>query len=206
VIARVLKKVRSGSILLLHDRGRDPADLARLTDRLANELIARNYTFSGLEELIGIRAYQLAEEKGLKDPSRFIPSRQEAEATRPGGGPWMFVVRKLASTAYVQRAIKEQVTLNAFRIRPTPKFLVGVSLVLLSYALGWPMVGLFTFLAAYFKAPALLVVGPVSYGVSHLVFLFGMYLAGRDCIKYVDIVFSWGLRKTVESAWHRRMH
>jgi peptidoglycan/xylan/chitin deacetylase (PgdA/CDA1 family) len=206
VIARVLKKVRSGSILLLHDRGRDPADLARLTDRLISEIKARNYTFSGLEELIGIRAYQLAEGKRLEEPSRLIPSRQEAEATRRGGGLWMFVVRKLASTAYVKRAIKEQVTLNAFRVRPTPKFLVGVSLVLLSYALGWPMVGLFAFLAAYFKAPALLVVGPVSYGVSHLVFLLGMYLAGRDCIKYVDIVFSWSLRKTVESAWHRRMH
>ena len=32
------------------------------------------------------------------------------------------------------------------------------------------MVGLFGFLAAYFQTPALLVVGPVFYGFSHLVF------------------------------------
>jgi hypothetical protein len=116
----------------------------------------------------------------------------------------MFVVKKLASTAYVRKAIKEQVTLEVFKARPTPKFRVGIGVVLFSYVLGWPMVGLFSFLAAYFQTPALLVAGPVFYGVSHLVFLFGMYLAGRDCLKYLDIVFSWGLRKAVESTLHRR--
>jgi hypothetical protein len=116
------------------------------------------------------------------------------------------LIQKVASTAYVRKAVEEQVTLDAFRARPAPKFLVGVGLVLFSYVLGWPMVGLFSLLAAYFQAPALLVVGPVSYGFSHLIFLLGMYLAGRDCIKYVDIALSWGLRKAVEGTLHRRMH
>ena len=66
------------------------------------------------------------------------------------------------------------------------------------------MVGLFSFLAAYFQAPSLLVVGPALYGVSHLIFLFGMYLAGRDCVKYVNILLSWGLREIVESTLYRR--
>jgi hypothetical protein len=63
------------------------------------------------------------------------------------------------------------------------------------------MVGLFSVLAAYLQAPALLIVGPAFYGISHLVFLFGMYLAGRDCIKYVNIFLSWSLRKALEKAW-----
>ncbi len=60
------------------------------------------------------------------------------------------------------------------------------------------MVGLFSVLSAYFQAPALLVLGPVFYGFSHLVWLFGMYLAGRDCIKYTDILLSWILLKAVQ--------
>ena len=35
------------------------------------------------------------------------------------------MAQKLAATAYVRRAIKERVTLEAFKARPTPKFLVG---------------------------------------------------------------------------------
>jgi len=45
--------------------------------------------------------------------------------------------------------------------------------------------------------------GPAFYGFSHLVWMFGMYLAGRDCIKYADIIVSWSLRKAVERALDR---
>jgi hypothetical protein len=62
------------------------------------------------------------------------------------------------------------------------------------------MVGLFSVLSAYFQAPILLMLGPAFYGFSHLVWMFGMYLAGRDCIKYADIVLSWSLRKAVQRA------
>ena len=62
------------------------------------------------------------------------------------------------------------------------------------------MIGLFIVLSAYFQSPVLLVLGPAFYGFSHLVWMFGMYLAGRDCIKYANIMLSWGLRKAVEKA------
>jgi hypothetical protein len=60
------------------------------------------------------------------------------------------------------------------------------------------MVGLFAFLAAYFQNPGLLFGGPLSYGFSHLVFLFGMVLAGRDSLVYVEIFSLWSLRIFVE--------
>jgi hypothetical protein len=202
VIKKVIKKVRNGSIILLHDKGRAPADLARLTDELVTEIKARKYTFSELEELTGVRAYQ-TEEVNMTEPSIFIPSWHDSGVGRQRGKFWRFLARKLASTAYVRRAIKEQVSLNAFKASPSPKFLFGVGLVLFSYVLGWPMVGLFSILSAYYQAPALLMVGPAFYVFSHLVWLFGMYLAGQDGIKYAGIVLSWGLRKVVERTLNR---
>jgi len=64
--------------------------------------------------------------------------------------------------------------------------------------LGWPMVGLFSVLAATFQKPGLLIGGPLSYGLSHLVFLFGLYLAGRDSLRYVEMFSLWSLRTLVE--------
>ena len=198
VIKRVLKKIRNGSIILFHDAGWAPADLARLIDELVTEIKAREYTFTELEEFTGIRAYQSAEEVNKTEPTIFIPSWHESGVGQRRGRLRRFLAPKLASTAYVRRAIKEQVTLDAFKTPPSIGFLFGVGLILVSYVLGWPMVGLFSVLAAYFQAPALLVVGPAFYGFSHLVWLFGMYLAGKDSIKYANILLSWSLRKAVE--------
>ncbi|MCJ7783064.1 MAG: polysaccharide deacetylase family protein [Desulfobacterales bacterium] len=205
VIKRVLKKIRNGSIILLHDTGRDPADLARLTDELVTEIKARKYTFTELEELTGVRAYQTAEEVNKTEPNIFIQSWHESGVGWQRGKLWRFLAQKLASTAYVRRAIKEQVTLDAFKTSLSRRFLFGVGLILVSYALGWPMVGLFIVLSAYFQAPALLMLGPAFYGFSHLVWLFGMYLAGQDSIKYANIVLSWSLRKVVEMTVYREI-
>lgn len=198
VIKRVLKKIRNGSIIALHDTGRTPAELVRLTDDLVIKIKERNYTFSDLEELTGIRAYQAAAGVNMTERTRWVQSRHESEAGEKRSWFWRFLARKLASSAYVRRAVEKGVTLDALKTSPSPKFFFGVGLVLFSYVLGWPMVGLFSVLSAYFQAPALLMLGPAFYGFSHLVWMFGMYLAGRDCIKYADIMLSWSLRKAVE--------
>jgi peptidoglycan/xylan/chitin deacetylase (PgdA/CDA1 family) len=193
VIKRVLKKVRNGSIIVLHDTGRVPADLARLTDELVTKIKEQEYTFSELEELTGVRAYQTALPLS-------ILSWDESKEGQKRGVFWRFLARKLVSTAYVRRAIERKATLDAFKTPPSLKFWFGIGLVLFSFVLGWPMVALFSVLSAYSHAPALLILGPAFYGFSHLVWMFGMYLAGRNCIKYVDAVLSWILRKAVEKA------
>jgi len=203
VIKRVLKKIRNGSIIALHDTGRIPADLVSLTDELVTKIKEQKYTFSELEELTGIRAYQTAEGVNMTEPAPMIQSWHESEVGQKRGGFWRFLARKLASNAYVRRAVEKEVTLDTFKTSPSPKFFFGMGLVLLSYVLGWPMVGLFSILSAYFQAPVLLMLGPVFYGFSHLVWMFGMYLAGRDCIKYADIMLSWSLRKAVEKTLNR---
>jgi peptidoglycan/xylan/chitin deacetylase (PgdA/CDA1 family) len=203
VIKRVLKKIRNGSIILLHDTGRTPADLVRLTDELVTQIKEREYTFIGVEELTGIKAYQTIEGMNMTEPLLVLRSSHASEIGQRRSRLLRFLGQKAASTAYVRRAIKEQVTLDVFKTRPSFKFSLGVGLVLFSYVLGWPMVGLFSILSAYFQAPALLMVGPASYGFSHLVWLFGIYLAGQDSIKYANIVLSWGLRKVVEKTLDR---
>ena len=204
VIKRVLKKIRNGSIIVLHDTGRIPADLVRLTDELVTKIKERKYTFSELEELTGIRAYQTGDGANMKERALSIGSWHESEAGQMRGRFSRFLARKLASNAYVRRAVEKEVTLDAFKTSPAPKFLFGVGLVLSSYVLGWPMVGLFSALSAYFQAPALLMLGPAFYGFSHLVWMLGMYLAGRDCIKYADILLSWMLLKAVERGLFRK--
>jgi peptidoglycan/xylan/chitin deacetylase (PgdA/CDA1 family) len=198
VAQRVLKKIRNGSIIALHDTGRIPAELARFIDELVTRIKEREYAFGDLEELTGIRAYQTTEEMTMTELSPSVLPWDESEAGRQRGGFWRFWVRKLASTAYVRRAIEKQATLDACMTSPSPRFLFGVGMVLFSFVIGWPMVALFGVLSAYAHAPALLILGSACYGFSHLVWMFGMYLAGRNCIKYADAVVSWILRKAVE--------
>jgi peptidoglycan/xylan/chitin deacetylase (PgdA/CDA1 family) len=186
VIKRVLKKIRNGSIIALHDTGRIPAELARLTDELLTKIKEREYTFGDPEELTGVRAYQTTEGVDMTEPTPSILSWDESEEGQKRGAFWRFLARKLASTAYVRRAIEKQVMLDTFKTSPSPRFLFGVGLVLFSFVLGWPMVALFSVLSAYSHTPALLILGPVFYG--------------RNCIKYADAVLSWILRKAVERA------
>ncbi len=200
VIKRVLKKMRNGSIIVLHDTGRTPADLVRLVDGLVTKIKEREYTFSGLDELTGIKAYQTAEEANMIEPALWIQSRLGSDAGQKRGRFRRFSGRMLISNAYVRRAVEKEVTLEPLKTSPSFRFFVGVGLILFSYVLGWPMVGLFSILSAYFQAPALLMLGPAFYAFSHLVWIFGMVLAGRDCIKYADIMLSWSLRKAVEWA------
>lgn len=68
--------------------------------------------------------------------------------------------------------------------------MIGLSLILLSYVICWPAIGVLGAISLHMKEPLILTVGgPLMYGVSHLVFLIGVYFAGRDyalaCLKRV---------------------
>jgi len=104
-------------------------------------------------------------------------------------------IERLAATAYVRRAIQEQADLSAFRQRPSLRVIAGVGAIMFSYVIGWPLITGLGAAAVYWEKPLVVVVGgPVAYGLSHLVFLLGMYLAGA---KYSMIFFRWVTRVTV---------
>jgi hypothetical protein len=198
VAEEILKKVRQGSVILLHEACRDPMDFREMVDSVVTGIRSRGLGFTGLEALTGLQAYQSPHEQAIHSRLSLIQawrqSSQEGANSRfrRCAGLW------LASTSAGSRAIREKTDLSAFKKRPSKKFLAGVGVMVFSYVLGWPMVGLFSVLAAYFQSPGLLIGGPLSYGFSHLVFLAGMFLAGAESLKYVEIFSLWSLRTLVK--------
>jgi hypothetical protein len=61
------------------------------------------------------------------------------------------------------------------------RMIVGLILIGFSYIIGWPAVAALSFLAVYFQEPLIVIIGgPVTYGLSHLVFLAGAWLSGAE--------------------------
>jgi hypothetical protein len=111
------------------------------------------------------------------------------------------IIFYFAATPFVQTAIKEKADLAAFREKPTPTVLAGVFAIGLSFLLGWPAIAALGVLSLKLQTPWIVVIGgPLTYGLSHLVFLLGMYLSGAV---YSLIFCRWLARITMERclAW-----
>jgi hypothetical protein len=107
-------------------------------------------------------------------------------------------IRRLAATTFVRTAIEERANLDSFKKKPTPAILIGVLAIIVSSVLGWPAVMVLGVLAVKMDTPWLAVIGgPLIYGFSHLLFLFGMYLSG---MVYSIIFCRWLARVTMERA------
>lgn len=106
------------------------------------------------------------------------------------------ILIKIAGTHFVRAAMEDQADLSAFRQRPTPRMMVGISAIGISYIIGWPAVGLLGMVSLHLQEPLIVAIGgPVTYGLSHLVFILGMYLAGAE---YARVFFRWATRVAVE--------
>lgn len=111
------------------------------------------------------------------------------------------VVTRLASVPFVHKAIEEDADLSAFHDRPSRRVVLGISAILLSYVICWPVIALLSATAIIYGQPSIIVIGgPLDYALSHLVFLFGMYLAGA---RYSLIFLRW-LAKAVMLRMLRR--
>lgn len=105
-------------------------------------------------------------------------------------------ILKIAETGFVRSAIEEQADLAAFKEKPTPMVLAGVFAIGFSYIIGWPAVAALGILSVKLHNPWIAVIGgPLTYGLSHLVFLFGMYLSGAT---YSMIFLRWLARVSME--------
>ena len=106
------------------------------------------------------------------------------------------LIKKFAEKEFVRSAIQDKANLSAFNERPSFGILFGVFLIVLSYVLAWPTISVLGYMAAIYSRPLLVVVGgPVMYGLSHMVFIIGMYLAGA---RYSIIVLRWATRKAMQ--------
>ena len=90
------------------------------------------------------------------------------------------IVRHLADRPFVRSAREDPEDPQVFKRKPTAAVILGIFLILLSYVIGWPAVGVLGLLSYHTGKPLILIVGgPIVYGLSHLVFLVGLYLAGK---------------------------
>ena len=73
----------------------------------------------------------------------------------------------------------------------TFKTIVGICLILFSYIIGWPAVAFFAWLSFRLKNPLWIAIGgPVIYGISTLVFLWGAYMVGE---RHIKVFWKWGM-------------
>jgi len=105
------------------------------------------------------------------------------------------LVAKLASTRFVRNVMEEEADLSAFKQKPSVRVVLGVGAIALSYVIGWPLIALLGALSVYYQEPIIVLLGgPAAYGLSHLTFILGMYLAGA---RYSWIFLRWLTRITM---------
>ena len=108
------------------------------------------------------------------------------------------IILACANTGFVRSAMEERADLTPFRAKPTPAILAGVFLIAFSFLLGWPAVAALGVLSLKMQTPWIVAVGgPLTYGLSHLVFLAGMYISGGT---YTLIFCRWLARVAAERA------
>ena len=114
---------------------------------------------------------------------------------------WRVVVRermvaRLCRTRFAREALEKKADLSSLRVKPTPRVWAGLALIGFSYIIGWPAVGLLVWVSYILREPLIVAIGgPFTYGLSHLVFLYGSYLAG---VHYANIFLRWATRRLLE--------
>lgn len=113
------------------------------------------------------------------------------------------MVKKISRTDYVRSAIEDQANLNCFKEKPTTRMIWGLVIIAISYTIGWPVIGLLGILSVYWGQPILVAVGgPLVYGLSHLTFILGAWLAGAD---HAKAFFRWATRVAMLRLTKNRM-
>ena len=108
----------------------------------------------------------------------------------------MNIIKRISESDYVRSAMEDKADLSAFKEKPSIRVILGVAAIAFSYIIGWPAVAALGMLSIYLeKALIVAIGGPLTYGLSHLVFLLGMYLAGYN---YSKIFLRWATRVAVE--------
>ena len=103
------------------------------------------------------------------------------------------VLQYLSRRKWVVRLLDNPVNLGEFKKRPTPRLVIGLVLMGLSYLLGWPSVAALGYLAVCLQEPWIAVIGcPAIYGFSYLVFIAGAWLSRAP--HYLGLVARYALQ------------
>ena len=106
------------------------------------------------------------------------------------------MVARFYRTRFAREALEGKADLSSLRAKPTPRVWAGLALIGFSYIIGWPAVGLLAWVSYLLREPLIVAIGgPLTYGLSHIVFLFGSYLAG---VHYANIFLRWATRRLLD--------
>jgi uncharacterized membrane protein YbhN (UPF0104 family) len=101
-----------------------------------------------------------------------------------------------AQKEFCRAAINEHADLSVFKEKLSATVIAGLVLITISYFIGMPAVFLIGGIAAWLKNPTFGIVGvPLIYGLSWLLLMLGLYLAGP---KYGKAFSRWTVRVVLE--------
>ncbi len=112
----------------------------------------------------------------------------------------MSIIKKAAlyfsQKEFCNAAINEHADLSVFKEKLSVTVIIGLILITISYILGIPAVFIVGGIAAWLKNPTFGVIGiPLIYGLSWLLLMLGLYLAGP---KYGKAFSRWTVRVILE--------
>jgi hypothetical protein len=98
--------------------------------------------------------------------------------------PLRFLACRLARTRFGQKALSQPDGLDILKRKPTARVYCGLCLITLSYLAGLPALALMSYFSVKMARPMIIVIGgPVVFGLVHILFGIGVYLAGRNYAK-----------------------
>ncbi|MGA2526886.1 MAG: hypothetical protein ABSF79_09765 [Smithellaceae bacterium] len=112
----------------------------------------------------------------------------------------MSIVKKIAlyiaRKDFCRKAIAEHANLSIFKKKPSFRVIIGLVLLAFSYAIGLPVAIVLSIIVAS-RGNALIaaIAAPLLYGISWLIFLVGVYLAGPE---YGRALSRWAARVILE--------
>ena len=104
-----------------------------------------------------------------------------------------FTARRIARTKFGQKALAQPDGPGILKQKPTTRVYGGVALMALSYLTGLPLLVFLTYLSVKMSKPLIIAVGgPAVFGLVHIMFGVGVYLAGRN---YAIEVLLWATKQ-----------
>lgn len=112
----------------------------------------------------------------------------------------MSIIKKtalyFARKEFCRAAIHEHADLSIFKEKLTAAVITGLILIAFSYPIGLPAVFIVGGIAAWLEKPMIGFIGiPLTYGISWLLLMLGLYLAGP---KYGKALSRWAVRVILE--------
>ena len=95
--------------------------------------------------------------------------------------PLSSMSRRLARTKFGQKDLTQPDGLGILKQKPTTRVYGGLALMALSYLIGLPALAYLSYLSVKMSKPMIIAVGgPVVFGLVHIMFGVGVYLAGQN--------------------------